>query len=95
MPARKWTPEQRARQAELIHKWKPWQQSTGAKTPEGKAVASKNALAYSLRETLRETNRTNRAVFVQMKEFFEYKAELAKQGITDEELLAIINSYKG
>ena len=95
MPARKWTPEQRAKQAAIIHRWKPWKQSTGAKTPEGKKVSSKNAVAYSLREILRETNRTNRAVFVQMKEFFEYKAELERQGITDDVLLSIVNRCKG
>ena len=32
-----WTPERRARQAELIRTWKPWQQSTGPRTAEGKA----------------------------------------------------------
>lgn len=39
---RKWTPEQKARQAELIGSWQPWKQSTGARTPEGKAIASQN-----------------------------------------------------
>ena len=42
MAARTWTPEQRARQAELIRTWKPWSQSTGPKTPDGKAKASRN-----------------------------------------------------
>lgn len=37
MPARKWTLEQRARQAELIPRWEPGQQSTGARTPKSKA----------------------------------------------------------
>ena len=37
-----WTPERRARQAELIRAWKPWEQSTGPKSPEGKAIASAN-----------------------------------------------------
>ncbi len=39
---RKWTPEQKARQAELIGGWQPWKRSTGARTPEGKAIASQN-----------------------------------------------------
>ena len=43
MAARKWSDEQKAKQAELIHAWKPWQSSTGAKTPEGKAISSMNA----------------------------------------------------
>lgn len=40
---RNWTPEQRQRQRELIHRWKPWEKSTGAKTQEGKAKSAKNA----------------------------------------------------
>ena len=39
-----WTPERRARQAELIRKWKPWEKSTGPKTDEGRAVVSRNYL---------------------------------------------------
>ena len=37
-----WTPERRARQAELIRKWKPWEGSTGPRTTEGKAHAARN-----------------------------------------------------
>ncbi len=43
MAARKWTPEQKRRQAKLINDWKPWEQSTGAKTAQGKAIVSRNA----------------------------------------------------
>ena len=43
MMARKWTAEQRAQQAEKIRQWQPWQHSTGARTLEGKAIASHNA----------------------------------------------------
>jgi hypothetical protein len=39
---RQWTPEERQRQAELIHTWKPWRQSTGARTAAGKAIVSQN-----------------------------------------------------
>lgn len=60
MAARKWTDEQRARQAELIRTWEPWKTSTGPKTPTGKAVSSKNAVNYSCRELLREMARSNR-----------------------------------
>ena len=41
--ATSWTPERRARQAELIASWKPWQHATGPRTPDGKARASQNA----------------------------------------------------
>ena len=60
MAARKWTDEQKARQAALIRTWAPWKQSTGPRTPSGKAVSSKNAVNYSCRELLREMARTNR-----------------------------------
>jgi hypothetical protein len=40
--ARTWTPEQKARQADLIRSWKPWEKSTGPTSPAGKATASQN-----------------------------------------------------
>ncbi|MBM2767069.1 hypothetical protein [Burkholderia anthina] len=46
---RRWTPEQRAAQAEKIRGWKPWEQSTGPVTDDGKAAASQNALIHGLR----------------------------------------------
>ncbi|MHB1677348.1 MAG: hypothetical protein ACYCSS_07400 [Sulfuriferula sp.] len=42
MRGRKWTPEQKAEQAAKIRSWKPWTRSTGARTPEGKAIISQN-----------------------------------------------------
>ena len=42
-PVNGWTPERRKRQSEAIRRWKPWNQSTGPKSPEGKAVVSGNA----------------------------------------------------
>lgn len=39
----RWTPEARARQAALIHAWRPWVASTGPRTELGKAIASRNA----------------------------------------------------
>ena len=44
MAARQWTELQKARQRALIQNWQPWQQSTGAKTVEGKAISSQNSL---------------------------------------------------
>lgn len=62
MAARKWTDEQRQRQAAAIRTWAPWSKSTGPRTPAGKAVASKNAVNFACRELLREMTRQNRAL---------------------------------
>lgn len=40
--ATSWTPERRARQAEAIRAWRPWERSTGPTSPEGKAISSRN-----------------------------------------------------
>lgn len=39
-----WTADRRKKQRELIQRWKPWEKSTGAKTAEGKARVSRNAV---------------------------------------------------
>jgi hypothetical protein len=64
MAARTWTPEQREQQREAIRRWKPWEQSSGPKSPEGKTRASRNAWAggdwLKLRELVKTLNRTMR-----------------------------------
>ena len=40
-----WTPERRAKQAEIIRATRPWEKSTGPKTEAGKASSSRNAYA--------------------------------------------------
>lgn len=57
MAARNWTHEQRQQQAERIKTWKPWEQSTGPRSAEGKAAASRNAWRGGTREALRELTR--------------------------------------
>lgn len=52
-----WTAERRARQAELIRQWQPWKQSTGPKSPEGKAAAAHNAWKGGVRPLLRDLAR--------------------------------------
>lgn len=49
-----WTPERRARQAELIRQWRPWELSTGPRSAEGKAASSRNAWTGGMRPLLRE-----------------------------------------
>ena len=43
MAARQWTLEQKQQQKEAIQGWKPWEQSTGPRTLEGKAKSARNA----------------------------------------------------
>ena len=49
-----WSPERRKKQSEAIRRWKPWNQSTGAKTLEGKAVVSRNAWKGGHGATIRQ-----------------------------------------
>ena len=44
---RRWTEEEKAKQAELIRKWKPWENSTGPRTEHGKKCSSQNSRKYS------------------------------------------------
>lgn len=62
MAARKWTPEQKRRQAELIKGWKPWEKSTGAKTAQGKAIVSRNAYRGGSWRMIRLYRRIQRAM---------------------------------
>ena len=47
------TPEHRRRRAELIRRWKPWEQSTGPRSAEGKATSARNAYKGGERKGLR------------------------------------------
>ena len=48
------TPEHRALRAQLIQRWKPWERSTGPKTPEGKAKSAMRGYKGGLRPAMRE-----------------------------------------
>ncbi len=52
-----WTPERKARQAELIQSWKPWAKSTGPRSLEGRLLVAKNAWRGGHRQMLRELAR--------------------------------------
>lgn len=48
------TAEHRRLRARLIRRWRPWEQSTGPRTPHGKARSSRNAWKGGGRAALRE-----------------------------------------
>ena len=52
-----WTPERRARQAELIRTWQPWAKSTGPRSPEGRQRVGRNAWTGGHRAQLRELSK--------------------------------------
>lgn len=66
---RQWTLEERQRQARLIKQWRPWEQSTGAKTAEGKAISARNAYKGNVRGSLRELNAVLREQKAQLESF--------------------------
>lgn len=39
----RWTLEAKAKQSQLIRSWRPWEQSTGPQSAEGKARSGQNA----------------------------------------------------
>jgi hypothetical protein len=55
-----WTSERRARQAEQIRNWRPWEQATGPKTKAGKAVVSQSAYKGGTWRLLRDLARALR-----------------------------------
>jgi hypothetical protein len=58
--ASSWTPERRAAAAIRIQQWRPWEKSTGPRTPEGKATSSMNRYAGTLQKKQRENKRKAR-----------------------------------
>ena len=52
-----WTEERKQRQRELIQSWKPWEQSTGPRSSEGKAIAAMNPYRGGIRPKMRELSK--------------------------------------
>ncbi|MBU2857366.1 hypothetical protein HF289_10975 [Acidithiobacillus ferrooxidans] len=69
-----WTPERRARQAEMIRQWRPWQQSTGPVTEAGKAKSAANAKSLGVRAARREMQ----AVMALIREYDRQEREMMK-----------------
>lgn len=55
--ANAWTLQRRARQADRIREWRPWERSSGPKTEAGKAVVARNAWKGGQRQVLRDLAR--------------------------------------
>jgi hypothetical protein len=51
-----WTLERKRRQAKLIRQWRPWEQATGPRTPEGKGLVSRNAYKGGVLQQLHALN---------------------------------------
>ena len=49
-----WTPERKAKAAQQIHSWRPWERSTGPQSKEGKAKVARNGWKGGTRPVLRE-----------------------------------------
>lgn len=70
MAVRTWTPERRQRQAEAIRRWKPWKQSTGPRTAQGKAKVSGNAYTGSEWANLRRAIKALNQALREQKDLF-------------------------
>ena len=66
---RHWTTEERLRQSQLIQSWQPWNKSTGARTPEGKAISSRNASKGGIKSICKNMNALFRDYKAMMKKF--------------------------
>lgn len=93
--ARKWTEEERKKQAEAIRRWKPWENSTGPKTAAGKERCRLNAYKTGLHgvagDALRESLRLN-------KQFVKHAQIWAEYWLRAEEVRrqkAFRTDYKG
>ena len=58
-----WTLERRARQSELIRTWRPWEQSTGPRTDEGKARTARNGFKGGSWREIRELTKAMNQLF--------------------------------
>ena len=59
---RKWTPEQKARQSQLIRSWRPWESTRGPVTPDGKRRSAMRGFKGNPREALAEARRLARLI---------------------------------
>jgi hypothetical protein len=77
--AKGWTPERRARQADLIRAWRPWEKSTGPRSAEGKARSAARGFKGGHRAKLRAMTQR---LSVALREQRQALDELAGEGGT-------------
>ena len=65
-----WTAERRAKQAQPIRQWKPWEHSTGATTAQGKAISSQNAYKGNVRGQIKAIREILKAQSKQLEDNF-------------------------
>lgn len=70
-PAAGWTPQRRQRQSQAIRSWRPWERSTGPRSPEGKARVARNADKGGEWRRLREEVKAWNRVLRQQRTFLE------------------------
>ena len=69
--ANSWTAARKARQRVLIHNWRPWENSTGPKSEEGKVRSAMRGFKGATRPMLRALAKVLR----QQREFIEEVGE--------------------
>ena len=87
MAARKWTDAQRMNQSRAIARWKPWESSTGPRTPNGKAASSENSFRHGcfsmmvkrLRHLEREVRRSRNIKVTAIRELEAYRWMVEKR----------------
>ena len=53
-----WSQERKAKQRQAIYAWRPWEKSTGPKTPTGKTTVARNAWKHGERSAAVQAERT-------------------------------------
>lgn len=66
----RWTDEARAKQRDAIRRWSPWANSTGPRSPQGKAVVARNAYKGDKRGKLKVIRRELRVIMKELDEIW-------------------------
>jgi uncharacterized protein YoxC len=55
----------------MIRQWQPWQHSTGAKSPEGKAISARNAFTGGLMQNIKLLRKELNSLMSKQKQLIE------------------------